>query len=48
MPITNLNLLDCFPAGTDGSHKPLPKQEEFLEKAIAPGGAKYIAYVGGI
>lgn len=43
-----LDLNNCFPEGIDGTRKPLPKQAEFLRKALSPTEAKYIAYVGGI
>lgn len=46
--MAQLNLNDCFPPGTDNSRKPLPKQGEFLARALSVGTPKYIAYVGGI
>jgi len=45
--ILDLNL--CFPESLSGHPRgPLPKQREFLDKALDPKGPKYIAYVGGI
>jgi PBSX family phage terminase large subunit len=48
MAVVSLN--NCFPEGSDGSRKPLPKQAEFLRLALdkSPASPKYIAYVGGI
>lgn len=43
-----IDLNKCFPLGTDGTQKPLPKQEQFLGMAMDPSKAKYIAYVGGV
>lgn len=43
-----IDLNNCFPAGTDGSRKPLPKQDQFLQWAMSPDDPKYVAYVGGI
>jgi len=39
-----------FPAGKDGSHKPLPKQAEFMRVAndFSPGAPQYIRYCGGV
>lgn len=43
-----LNLNHCFPTGADGLQGPLPKQQEFLERALDPNGPKFISYVGGV
>ncbi len=46
--MATLDLNKCFPLGADGSQGPLPKQALFLNKALDPGGPKYIRYCGGI
>lgn len=43
-----IRIEDSFPPGADGQRKPLPKQQEFLNKTLSIGTPKYIAYVGGI
>lgn len=43
-----INLNSCFPEGKDGAHAPLPKQQQFLSKALNPKDSKYILYCGGI
>src|SRR3990167_1293819 len=43
-----IDLNNCFPLGLDGSKKPLPKQQTFLDKALNPNEFKYVAYVGGV
>lgn len=43
-----LDLNKAFPAAADGSHGPLPKQQDFLNCALNPEGPKYTGYVGGI
>lgn len=43
-----LNLNRCFPIGLDGTQAPLPKQQEFLNRAFDPKGPKYTLYCGGI
>lgn len=43
-----IDLRDCFPEPLKGPRGPLPKQKEFLDKALSPRSPKYIAYIGGI
>jgi PBSX family phage terminase large subunit len=43
----NLDLNKLFPAATDGTHSPLPKQAEFLRSVLDPKGPQYVAYYGG-
>lgn len=45
--MSTIDLSRLFPEATDGSHKPLPKQAEFLRLALDKGGPQYIAYYGG-
>ncbi len=35
------------PSPKDGTHKPLPKQAEFLRNVLDPNGPQYVAYYGG-
>lgn len=48
MPTIDLN--SCFPAPEDTalSRGPLPKQREFMNKAMDPHGPKYVLYAGGV
>lgn len=48
--MATISLSNCFPEGSDGTRKPLPKQADFLNTALNPSkaSAKFIAYVGGI
>jgi PBSX family phage terminase large subunit len=46
--MATIDLKNCFPEAADGTRGPLPKQALFLQKALEPGGAKYIRYLGGI
>lgn len=45
-----LDLNKCFPPGSDGSQKPLPKQQVFLARALdkSKTAPKFISYIGGI
>lgn len=43
-----IDLNRVFPPGKDGTHSPLPKQKQFLDAALDPNGAQFIAYVGGV
>ncbi len=43
-----LDLNACFPPAADGTQRPLPKQQQFLDAVFNPGGPKFIAYVGGV
>lgn len=46
--MSEINLRNMFPKGSDNKRGPLPKQEVFLQFALSPEGPKYVAYVGGI
>lgn len=43
----NLDLNKLFPPAADGTHSPLPKQRQFLQKVLDPKGPQYVAYYGG-
>lgn len=43
-----VDLNSCFPLGSDGLRKPLPKQADVLRYMLNPVTPKYVAYVGGI
>lgn len=44
-----INLNNCFPLSeSTNTRGPLPKQAEFMQSVLSPGGAKYILYAGGI
>lgn len=45
--MATIDLSKLFPAGADGTHKPLPRQREFLKAALDPNGPRYVAYYGG-
>lgn len=46
--MATLDLNKLFPPSPiDGSHKPLPKQAEFLKAVLDPKGPQYVAYYGG-
>jgi phage terminase large subunit len=45
--MATIDLSKLFPEGADGSHKPLPKQAEFLRLALDKNGPQYVAYYGG-
>lgn len=43
-----LDLNNTFPQAEDGTRGPLPKQLEFLQRAMDPKGPKHIRYSGGV
>lgn len=43
-----IDLNTCFPKGKDGFHAPLPKQRQFLDRALDASGPKFIRYSGGV
>jgi PBSX family phage terminase large subunit len=43
-----LDLVKCFPAGKDGTHKMLPKQRLFFDAVINPKGPKYVGFISGV
>lgn len=43
-----LDLVKLFPAGADGTHKMLPKQELFFKQVLNPKGPKYLAFISGV
>lgn len=43
-----IDLSLCFPEAADGSRGPLPKQQVFMDLALAKGTPKYVRYCGGI
>lgn len=45
--MATIDLSKLFPAGADGTHKPLPRQRDFLKAALDPKGPRYVAYYGG-
>jgi len=45
--LATIDLSKLFPVGIDGTHKPLPRQREFLKAALDPKGPRYVAYYGG-
>lgn len=45
--MVTIDLSTLFPAGTDGTHKPLPKQREFLNTVLDPKGPQFVSYYGG-
>lgn len=46
--MATIDLSKLFPPSpVDGSHKPLPKQRQFLSKVLDPKGPRYVAYYGG-
>lgn len=45
--MATIDLSKLFPAGSDGTHKPLPRQREFLQKVLDPKGPQFVAYYGG-
>lgn len=45
--MATIDLSRLFPPGTDGTHKPLPKQSEFLKNVLDVKGPQYVAYYGG-
>jgi PBSX family phage terminase large subunit len=45
--LATIDLSKLFPAGIDGTHKPLPRQRDFLKAALDPKGPRYVAYYGG-
>lgn len=45
--MATIDLSKLFPAGADGTHKPLPRQRDFLKAALDPNGPRYVAYYGG-
>lgn len=46
--MATIDLNKAFPEASDGTQGPLPKQREFLSKAMSSASPKYIAYVGGV
>lgn len=44
----NLDLVKCFPAGPDGTHKMLPKQRVFFDAVLNPKGPKYVGFISGV
>jgi PBSX family phage terminase large subunit len=42
-----VDLAKLFPAAEDGTHSPLPRQQDFLRSVLDPTGPQYVAYYGG-
>lgn len=44
---TTIDLRNLFPEGVDGSRKPLPKQQLFIDRVMDANGPSNVAYYGG-
>jgi PBSX family phage terminase large subunit len=45
--MSTIDLSKLFPEAADGTHKPLPRQSEFLKNVLDPNGPQFVAYYGG-
>lgn len=45
--MATIDLSRLFPKASDGTHKPLPRQREFLNAVLDKNGPHFVAYYGG-